>query len=154
MFQVTIDWYRTLKAICGWWMDGWLDLWMYLLYEHLTVLINNMIIILTKRYALYKLYSLWSIHEIIGIGAQAILCQSDPLITIRSRPACILASHKQHWERSENKTKTKKAQKGPSSNQKKRRNKTLKTRNQINNTFLFQNRVKVKVVGEVSEKWN
>ena len=28
------------------------------------------------------------------------------------------------------------------------------TRNQINNTFLFQNRVKVKVVGEVSEKWN
>ena len=29
-----------------------------------------------------------------------------------------------------------------------------KTRNQINDTFLFQNRVKVKVVGEVSEKWN
>ena len=28
------------------------------------------------------------------------------------------------------------------------------TRNQINDTFLFQNRVKVKVVGEVSEKWN
>ena len=27
-----------------------------------------------------------------------------------------------------------------------------KTRNQINDTFLFQNRVKVKVVGEVSEK--
>ena len=26
------------------------------------------------------------------------------------------------------------------------------TRNQINGTFLFQNRVKVKVVGEVSEK--
>ena len=26
------------------------------------------------------------------------------------------------------------------------------TRNQINDTFLFQNRVKVKVVGEVSEK--
>ena len=26
------------------------------------------------------------------------------------------------------------------------------TRNQINNTFLFQNRVKVKVVGDVSEK--
>ena len=29
-----------------------------------------------------------------------------------------------------------------------------RTRNQINDTFLFQNRVKVKVVGEVSEKWN
>ena len=27
-----------------------------------------------------------------------------------------------------------------------------RTRNQINDTFLFQNRVKVKVVGEVSEK--
>ena len=26
------------------------------------------------------------------------------------------------------------------------------TRNQINDTFLFQNRVKVKVVGDVSEK--
>ena len=28
------------------------------------------------------------------------------------------------------------------------------TRNQINDTFMFQNRVKVKVVGEVSEKLN
>ena len=28
-----------------------------------------------------------------------------------------------------------------------------RTRTQINDTFLFQNRVKVKVVGEVSEKW-
>ena len=28
----------------------------------------------------------------------------------------------------------------------------VKTRNQINDTFLFQNRVKVKVVGEVSGK--
>ncbi len=33
-------------------------------------------------------------------------------------------------------------------------NNGIMTRTQINDTFLFQNRVKVKVVGEVSEKWN